>query len=160
MVSPTDEDRDRMFNEKPQSYGKSLKEYIRWMATTNASYRERLQDPDRRDRAIKELVSKWRKAQIDHTEYKEKSPDLYKQSIVKHASDWFGDKVADLMKEEGITPIKKEQKELPTYPTKKGGWFGDKTAHRKASKKGWKTRRTKTERRQRGAKKFLKKHKV
>jgi hypothetical protein len=143
VESPDDEKIDEIYNFKPR-YGKSLNEYIRWMLTTDSNYRERMQDNDRRARAIKELVSKWRKAQITHTDYKqETSPDLYKEAIVKHASDWFEDKIKDTMKEMDIPLKRAEQKELKVYlpPTKKRGWFGNKETHSIASKKGWVTRR-------------------
>jgi hypothetical protein len=145
MVSPKKEDKDRMFDEKPE-YGQSLREFIRWQITTNSNYRERMQDEDRRARAIKELVSKWRKAQIDKTEYKEKSPDLYKQAIVKHSVDWFEDRIKKEMKEMFIPLKKHEQKKLPVSeaPTSK------------PRKKG---KKTKQERRSRSTKKFLKKQK-
>lgn len=143
--SPKEKDKDRMFDEKPD-YGQSLRKYIRWMITTNSSYRERVQDPDRRARAIKELVSKWRKDQITHTDYKgESKPDLYKQAIVKHAPDWFESRIKKEMREMDI-PLKRHKQETLTEALKKGGERG-------------KRKQTKQERRSRSTKKFMQKQK-
>lgn len=147
MVSPDDEAIERMYYKKPKGYGQSLNEYIRWMLTTHSNYRERMQDPDRRARAIKELVSRWRKDQINHTDYKgESKPDLYKQSIVKHSVDWFDDHIKKTMKEMDI-PIKKhEQKKLPV-------------SEAPTSKPREKRKLTKKERKAKAIKKFMKKQK-
>lgn len=140
VKSPTEKDIDRMYNDTPE-YGQSLEEYIHWELTTSSNYRERMQDPERRERAIHELVSKWRKAQIDHTEYKDKSPHLYYQAIVKHSVDWFEDPIKRTMREMDI-PVKRfKQERIPEAPSKPKG------------------KRTKQERRSRSTKKFLKKQK-
>jgi hypothetical protein len=146
MVSPDHEAIERMYKHKPK-YGKSLNDYIEWMLITNSNYRERMQDPDRRARAIKELVSKWRKDQITHTDYKgESKPDLYKEAIVKHSVDWFDDHIKKTMKEMDI-PIKKhEQKKIPVSEIP-------------ISKPRKKRKQTKKERRARSARKSLKKFK-
>lgn len=140
--SPKQKDIDRMYTDTPE-YGQSLEEYIRWKLTTSSNYRERMQDPERRARAIHELVSKWRKAQIDHTEYKEKSPHLYYQAIVKHSIDWFEDPIKRTMRDMFIPGKRFKQERISEVPSKPKG----------------KRKQTKQERRSRSTKKFLKKQK-
>ena len=149
MVSPDDEAIDRMYNFRPE-YGKSLNDYMEWMITTNSNYRERLQNEDQRARAIKELVSKWRKAQIDHHDYKgknkegeEKKPDLYREAIVIHAVDWFEPHVKKSMKELSIPIHRYTQKQL---------------ARSEAPKSKPRRKRTKEERKRKNIRKWQRKH--
>lgn len=127
MVSPDEDDLERIYQSTPKGYGRSLEDYVDLKILQNA---DALRNESKRRNLLHNWVFKWRKNQIDNTEYKEKRPDISQEAIVKHAFKWFDPFLKEQMKDKGIEPTK-------------GGWFGDKEGHSKASKKGWITRRKK-----------------
>ena len=142
MVSPNEDDLERMYESTPKGYGRSLENFIDLKILQNA---DALKNESKRRNLLHNWVFKWRKNQVDNTDYKEKRPDISQEAIVKNAYKWFDPFLKEQMKDKGIEPTEYIQKELPTYIAirKKGGWFGDKQGHSKASKKGWVTRRKK-----------------
>jgi hypothetical protein len=114
-----------MYNNTPKSYGLSLHEKVRQKLIFDEASRGRLKNPYTRETEIHNIVYKWRKEQIDHTEYT-KNPDLRRESIIKHSYSWFKDLVLQDMKDFSIISR---------------GWFGDTEGHREAAKKGWANRK-------------------
>jgi hypothetical protein len=146
--SPGEDKKEDMYYGS-REHGLSLHDTIRNSLMFNQASRERLQDPDRRDTEIHNIVQNWRKNQIDHTDFKTKAPDMGRQSIIKHASKWFRNFVKKDMGELDIPTITKKQMVIPAYVAEhKGrGWFGQTEAHSRASRLGWKTRRKNLENR-------------
>jgi hypothetical protein len=105
--SPPREKRKDMYNNTPKGYGNSLHEEFRNALIMHQNSRERLKNADTRDTEIHNIVYKWRKAQVTHSDLKKK-PDLARQSIIKHASSWFSEFVEQDIKDiVGVTPERK-----------------------------------------------------